>query len=199
MNPATFDKSQVFLSDTSKLVSDTHQLSGGFGSSLLSLRSDLKTFCEGVKALACDMSLTVLPLGCKEQYVVRLKNHTLKVTVTSHKATAPMLARKTPDTALKIQRMLESIRINVDTPYAEKAQAFVLSAFKRNAETCTFQADSHFDEWSLVFQDAKHRTYAEIDLYESEEYTEVVEAIIPILPVTKSKAKKKVPAALLTA
>lgn len=194
----SFDKHSTFLPAASKTVSEAHDLLGTVGSSLLSLRNDLKTFCTDAKLI--DLAMSVVKKGetCQEQYVIRLMNHTLRVTITSHKPTAPTLARKPPDTALKVTRMQDAIRSSIARPYFEPLAAFIGAAFKHNSETCTFQADSDEGEWNLIFQDARHRTVAEIDIYEDSLAPGEPTFIFLSEPPKKVKPiKTKKPAALL--
>lgn len=195
----SFDKHSTFLSDAAKAVTESHESFGSLGSSLLSLRNDLKLFCTDAKINNLGLSVQKKGDACIEQYVIRLMNHLLRVTVTSHKPNAFTQPRKTPDTALKIKRMQDAITLNVGNPYAFALVQFLTAAFKHNSETCSFQADSEDGEWYVMFQDMKNRTTAEIDILPNEEadyeptfifQVELPKAIKPI------KTKKK--AALLS-
>lgn len=188
MTPVTFDNSFVFTNDTTMKVAAMHQTFGCFGSSILSLRNDLKTFCQEAKPHSVHLSLSASADGCKEQYMVRLKNHELRVVIASQKPTAIPLSRKSGDSALKVQRMVESIQASIARPYGYDAQALMLAAFKRNDGSCSFQADTHEGEWSMMFQDHKLKATGQIDMFDAVEMLD----IIPILPITKVKAKPKV-------
>lgn len=191
MKPETFDNTEVFLSGAAIARDQAHMSFGAAGSSLLSIRTDLKTFSDTANPHSQGLSLEPRSGSCREQYVVRMAGHTLKVILTSYKPGEQMLYNvRKPDTALKIQQMAESIVRNIPFPYVRDLGIFLMAVFTRNSDTCQFTADSYDDEWTLVFSDPKNRTQVAIELIPSE-----LIAITRTSPLAKARAKgRKAPA-----
>lgn len=195
----SFDKDSAFLPETIKIVKEHHELHGHFGSSLLSLREDLKIFCATAKIHNLGLSVAKKGDSCQEQYVIRLTNHLLKVLITSHKPGVWMPTCKSPDTAKGITKMQEGVRTAIARPYAQPLATLAGAIFFHNADSCTFQVDSDEGEWSMFFQDAKNRTSATIDIYPHEEATYPAKSIALTGAAKKPKApsrKPKTPAVL---
>lgn len=180
----TFDKHSAFLSDATIAVAESHELHGALGSSLLSLRNDLRTFLGNERVHNLGLSLIKKADSCREQYVVRLKGHLLKISITSHKPNSVAKpARRLPDGAVRIQMLNASLeqhfKTTVKRAYGKGLQDLIVRAFVHNSETCTFQVDYETDEWNLYFQDAKNRTLAEIEIHPNEEAT-TASSLLPI-------------------
>ena len=191
MKPVTFDNTEVFLSEASKSRDESHETYGATGSSLLSIRTDLKTFSENANPHCQGLSVLRSTRNCREQYVIRLAQHTVMVALTSYKAGENMgLTVRKPDTALKVQQAANSIQQHVKWPYAADLIRLLNAIFHRNSPTCQFLADSYDDEWTMVFSDPKNRTQMTVDITESE-----LTAITRDSPMHKARSKRlKAPA-----
>lgn len=189
LKPETFDNTEVFLSGATKSRDEAHTTYGATGSSLLSIRTDLKTFSENANPHSQGLSLLKSTRNCREQYVIRLAQHTVLIALTSYKAGENMgLTVRKPDTALKVQQAANSIQQHVTWPYAADLIRLINAIFHRNSPTCQFLTDSYDDEWTMVFSDPKNRTQMTVDITESE-----------LVPVTRTSPMAKARAKALTA
>ncbi len=177
MDSTTFENTGVFLPEADQAVKAFHDTCGQLGSSLLSIRTDLKTLAVSCPPHACGVGLMEYHRSCKEQYVMRFKNHTLKVEIQSHKPGATLRRTITkPDTAKKVQLLIESLNKHVANEYKAALSQFFMAVFKHNSEGVLLEADAYEDEWSMYYYDAKQRTTALIDLYPTEEVVTVKKA-----------------------
>ncbi len=175
-NAQVVSGTDAFTHVTKTFIGARHSRIGKSLSSLLKVHTDVEALCKGVVPEDIQLTLHTHLGSFKEHYQIELEGHNVDIVVTSHNATDHVISKiRYPDTVKAVNDLARSMEQQINYNYRGKLQAFVLSVFRHNADTCVFQAESDQGEWHLALHDASHRTHVEIMIYASHAKTKPME------------------------